>query len=80
MLARLGPGEFFGEVAVLTGKPRTATIVARTPVTVIEISRQDLDRIAAAHPEVRSVLQRFYEKRAQATVEAILARMRGNDV
>ena len=80
VLARLGPGEFFGEVAVLTGKPRTATIVARNGVTVIEISRQDLDQIAAAHPEVRSVLQRFYEKRAQATVEAVLARMRGNDV
>ena len=77
VLARLGPGEFFGEVAVLTGKPRTATIVARNGVTTIEISRQDLDQIAAAHPEVRSVLQRFYEKRAQATVEAVLARMRG---
>jgi tetratricopeptide (TPR) repeat protein len=77
LLAQLGPGEFFGEVAVLTGKPRTATIVARNGVTTIEISRQDLDQIAAAHPQVRSVLQRFYEKRAQATVEAMLARMRG---
>ncbi|OYW06505.1 MAG: hypothetical protein B7Z61_02280 [Acidobacteria bacterium 37-71-11] len=77
LLAQLGPGEFFGEVAVLTGKPRTATIVARNGVTTIEISRQDLDQIAAAHPEVRSVLQRFYEKRAQATVEAMLARIRG---
>ncbi len=78
VLAHLGPGEFFGEVAVLTGKPRTATIVARNGVTVIEISRQDLDQIAASHPQVRSVLQRFYEKRAQATVEAVLARMRGS--
>ena len=77
VLARLGPGEFFGEVAVLTGKPRTATIEARSAVTLIEVSRHDLDQIAAAHPEVRSVLQRFYEKRAQATVEAVLARMRG---
>jgi hypothetical protein len=78
VLAQLGAGEFFGEVAVLTGKPRTATIVARNAATVIEISRQDLDQIATAHPEVRSVLQRFYEKRAQATVEAVIARMRGS--
>ena len=76
LLAQLGVGEFFGEVAVLTGKPRTATIVAKTPVTVIEIASRDLDRIVGRFPEVKSVLQRFYEQRAQATVEAMVARMR----
>jgi len=79
MLAKLGVGDFFGEVAVLTGKPRTATIVARSPVTVIEISSEDLDRIAQRYPEVRTVLQLFYERRAQATVEAMLARLRGGN-
>jgi tetratricopeptide (TPR) repeat protein len=79
VLAQLGAGEFFGEVSVLTGKPRTATIVARTPVTLIEISSKDLDRIARQFPEVRTVLQRFYERRAQATVEVMLARMRGGN-
>jgi Cyclic nucleotide-binding domain len=79
VLAQLNAGEFFGEVSVLTGKPRTATIVARTPVTVIEISKRDMDRIARQFPEVRTVLQRFYERRAQATVEAMLARMRKAD-
>lgn len=79
VLAQLGAGEFFGEVSVLTGKPRTATIVARTPVTVIEIAKKDLDRIARQFPDVRTVLQRFYERRAQATVEVMLARMRGGN-
>jgi tetratricopeptide (TPR) repeat protein len=79
VLAQLGAGEFFGEVAVLTGKPRTATIVSKTPATVIEIAREDLDRIARQFPEVRNVLQRFYERRAQATVEAMVARMRGGN-
>lgn len=79
VLAQLGAGEFFGEVSVLTGKPRTATIVARTPVTLIEISSKDLERIARQFPEVRTVLQRFYERRAQATVEVMLARMRGGN-
>lgn len=79
VLAQLGAGEFFGEVSVLTGKPRTATIVAKTPVTVIEISKRDLDRIARQFPDVRTVLQRFYERRAQATVEVMLARMRGGN-
>ena len=79
LLARLGAGEFFGEVSVLTGTPRTATIVAINAVTVIEIYRGDLDQIAAEYPEVRAVLRRFYERRAQATVEAVIARMRGVD-
>ncbi len=75
-LASLGPGDFFGEVSVLTGRPRTATVVAKTPVTVIEVGKEDLDQIAAAHPEVRAMVQKFYEERAHATVEAILSRMR----
>jgi len=76
-LAQLGPGDFFGEVSVLTGRPRTATIVARDAVTVIEIERSQLSTIIERHPEVDNVLRRFYERRAQATVEAMLGRLRG---
>ncbi|HNX48932.1 MAG TPA: cyclic nucleotide-binding domain-containing protein [Thermoanaerobaculaceae bacterium] len=76
VLGQMGAGEFFGEVAVLTGRPRTATIVATSPVTAIEIYRDDLDRIAARHPAVHEVLRRFYEQRANATVEAMLGRLR----
>ncbi len=75
-LAELGPGDFFGEVSLLTGKPRTATITARSSVTAIELGRENVDRIAAKHPEVRAVLAEFYERRAQETVEAVIARMR----
>jgi cAMP-dependent protein kinase regulator len=77
-LAELGPGDFFGEVSLLTGKPRTATITASTPVTAIELDKQDVDRIAVDHPEVSDVLRAFYERRAQSTVEAIMARIREN--
>jgi hypothetical protein len=76
VLAELGPGDFFGEVAVLTGRPRTATILAKEPVTVIEITRADIDRVARDHPEVRTVLERFYQQRAQATVETMLSHLR----
>jgi tetratricopeptide (TPR) repeat protein len=75
-LAELGTGDFFGEVSLLTGKPRTATITARTEVTAIELDRANLDRIADGHPEVRKVLEDFYEKRAQDTVEAVIKRLR----
>jgi hypothetical protein len=79
VLAELGPGEFFGEVAVLTGRPRTATILAKEAVTVIEITREQLEGIVVAHPEVREVLERFYQQRAHATVEAMLSHLRKPD-
>jgi len=76
-LAELGAGDFFGEVSLLTGKPRTATITAKNAVIAIELSKHDVDRISAEHPEVRSVLEDFYQRRAHETVEAVIRRMRG---
>jgi cAMP-dependent protein kinase regulator len=76
-LAELGPGDFFGEVSLLTGRPRTATITAKTAVMAIELARDDVDRIAATCPEVHTVLEDFYRRRAQDTVEAVIKRMRG---
>ena len=75
-LAELGPGDFFGEVSLLTGRPRTATITASTEVTAIELDRTNLDRIAEGHPEVGKVLEDFYERRAKDTVEAVIKRIR----
>ncbi len=77
-LAELGPGDFFGEVSLVSGKPRTATITARTEVTAIELDRADVDRIAEGHPEVRDVLEKFCNRRAEDTVEAVIGRIRGH--
>jgi len=63
LVRRLGEGEFFGEISVLTGSPRTATVVAATPCELLELDRPTLDGITAKHPRVREVLQRFYEQR-----------------
>jgi cAMP-dependent protein kinase regulator len=77
-LAELGPGDFFGEVSLLTGKPRTATITAKEQVLAIELTKADVDRIAAEHPEVHKVLEDFYTRRAHETVEAVIRKMRGD--
>lgn len=78
VLAVLNEGEFFGEVALVTGRPRTATVAARGPATVLEITREQVDSLAARHPEVRQVLERFCRERAHATVDAMVARLRGD--
>lgn len=68
----LGEGAFFGEIAVLTGKPRTATITAASPCEVLELDRAALDAITASHPRVREILKEFHEQRAQDTVQAMI--------
>jgi CRP-like cAMP-binding protein len=68
----LGEGAFFGEIAVLTGKPRTATITAAAPCELLELDRATLDTITATHPRVREILKQFHEQRAQDTVQAMI--------
>jgi hypothetical protein len=68
----LGEGAFFGEIAVLTGKPRTATLTAASPCEVLELDRANLDAITASHPRVREILKQFHEQRAQDTVQAMI--------
>jgi hypothetical protein len=64
VLARdLMEGAFFGEISILTGSPRTATVTARTRCDALELDRATLDRICEGHPRVKDVLQAFCEHR-----------------
>jgi hypothetical protein len=66
-LGDLAEGAFFGEVSILTGQPRMASIVALTRCELLELDRPALDEITKAHPHVWDVLREFAEKRtAQA--------------
>jgi len=71
-LAKLGEGDFFGEVSVLTGKPRTATITACQPTELLRLDKAKLDNALAKYPGIRKVLDEFYKKRATHTVEAMI--------
>jgi hypothetical protein len=62
----MSEGAFFGEISILSGKPRTATITARTPCELLELDRSTLDSISKTHPHVREVLQQFYDERLKS--------------
>ena len=65
-VAQLGPGDFFGEVAVLRDGLRSATVTAETKLRCLVLSNDSLETLLVAHPRVgvnmlREVLGRFPE-------------------
>jgi CRP-like cAMP-binding protein len=69
-VAVLGPGSFFGEFAVLADQRRHASVETIEPVELLEIRRQLLDELVAAHPGVARTLRRFYRERLLSTLMA----------
>ncbi len=63
MVREMGEGSFFGEISVLSGKPRTATVTAKTSVEALILERKILDDICKTHPSVRTTLQKFAAER-----------------
>jgi CRP-like cAMP-binding protein len=62
-LATLSDGAFFGELAILTDFPRSATVTATRPTQLLEISRALVGEIIARSPEVLRTLLRFFRER-----------------
>jgi CRP-like cAMP-binding protein len=60
----LGPGDVFGEIALLLTGQRTATVVSRTPMRLLSLSGQDFERIRGGVPEVERSLRRLGIERA----------------
>jgi CRP-like cAMP-binding protein len=49
---RLYPGEFFGEISLLDGGERTATVVAETPLVTLELTRRAFRKVVEQEPGV----------------------------
>jgi tetratricopeptide (TPR) repeat protein len=70
-LAVLQPSDFFGEIAFLTGKPRTATVETTEESDFLEVPEEELRDLMSQRPRIKEVLQKYYEQRAQSTIEKI---------
>jgi Na+:H+ antiporter len=60
---RLGTGEFFGEMALLTGRPRQADVVALSYCRLLVLRKADFDRFVTANPDAGAVINRVAQAR-----------------
>jgi small-conductance mechanosensitive channel len=72
--ARMRPGDFFGEMSLLTGEPRSATVVAAVDSLVYEITQSELAPVLSRHPALPQQLAQVLAARSQADVERASAR------
>jgi CRP-like cAMP-binding protein len=63
VLAHLSDGTFFGEMALLSESPRTASVISEEESLLFEVSRATLDSVVKNFPSVKHTLMRFYRQR-----------------
>ena len=69
-LARLMEGQFFGEMALLTGEPRAATVVAASDVDVFVLDKAGFQDIIAANPAIAVDMSSILAERREALSQA----------
>ncbi len=68
VLANLGPGAVVGEIALLTGEPRTADVTAMEPTEAIHFPEEALTETLDDYPKVKELLARVLVYRAKSTI------------
>jgi CRP/FNR family transcriptional regulator, cyclic AMP receptor protein len=68
----LGPGKYFGEMSLLDGGPRSATVIADTPLRVLVIKRRDFSTLLREAPDLtESLLATLSRRLRQAEARPI---------
>src|SRR5205814_7055111 len=65
-LADLGPGEIVGEIGIMTGAPRNATVTAMTDVDALMVRRRDALKALTEVPGLPTMLYRLVRQRLEA--------------
>lgn len=58
----LGPGDFFGEVALLDGGPRTATVISDGEMQLLALKQHRFDDLLAVSPEIHAAVMTAFEE------------------
>ena len=69
-IATLGPGDFFGELSVLDGRPRVAQVIAEGETTCLALASWDLEAVIGEQPSVALALLRGLAERLRNLTEA----------
>ncbi len=72
VIARLGPGDFFGELAVIAGVPRTATVTADTDMVVEALNRREFSTLLDESPRLAKKILVGAVKRLHELEEAVV--------
>jgi CRP/FNR family transcriptional regulator, cyclic AMP receptor protein len=65
-ISHLGPGEYFGEISLIDGRPRAASVISETPVRCLALSQDSLRKLLMTEPTV-----------SWALLESLAQRLRG---
>jgi CRP/FNR family transcriptional regulator, cyclic AMP receptor protein len=69
-IATIGPGDFFGELSVLDGRPRTAQVIAEGPTTCLALASWDFEAVLLDQPGVTLAILRGLASRLRDLTEA----------
>lgn len=73
-ISRIGPGQVLGEMSLLTGEPRSATLLAVTDVVAYEITREPLAMLFEKRPEVAAEISEVVARRLSAQRDVLASR------
>jgi small-conductance mechanosensitive channel len=69
-VATLARGQFFGEMSLLTGEPRSATVVAKSDTLLLTLDRQGFREVLLAHPDIATKMADLLAARSSALAAA----------
>jgi NADH dehydrogenase len=70
----VGAGGVFGEIALISDRPRAATVRAQAPLDVVSVDRQAFEALVAHFPGVRNAMQEIMERHLQGAAANVAAR------